>query len=220
MPSKDGQVEDLARGLAEGEINEKDAIAELENRGLTEKVALRGSAWGYLIWVIPCFLPWLAMKTNWDFLSPITDFIPYKFPPTAVYLALGFFFLAILLTVWGMGFNKNRGGCQTEDYTVVLLCTGPYALVRHPSHLAWSVIFATLPIFISSYIPFTLLSIVGIVGIVVFHYFISIREERALNLKKWGSAYREYMRQVPRWNILLGLWRHLKRGRDRNHDEA
>jgi protein-S-isoprenylcysteine O-methyltransferase Ste14 len=220
MAAKDGQVEDLAVSLADGEINGKEAIAELEKRGLTEKAVLRGSAWGYLIWLIPCFLPWLAEKTSWDFLSPIADLTRYRFPPIAVYLSLGFFFLAIVLTVWGMGFNKNRGGCQTEDHTVVLLCSGPYALVRHPSHLAWSIIFTTLPIFISSYLPFTLLSIVGIAGIVAFHYFISIREERALNLKKWGADYRVYMQQVPRWNILLGLWRRLRRGRNAGHDEA
>ncbi len=220
MSSNSGQVEDLARGLVEGEISEKEAIAEMENRGLTEKVVLRGSAWGYLIWVIPCFLPWLAEKTGLGFLSPIADLPRYTFPPIVIYLALGFFFLSIAFTAWGMHFNKNKGGCQTEDHTVFLLMSGPYALVRHPSHLAWSVILLTLPIFISSYIPFTLLSIVGIVGIVVFHYFISIREERGLDLKKWGEAYREYMRQVPRWNMLLGLWRQFKRGRDRNHDEA
>jgi protein-S-isoprenylcysteine O-methyltransferase Ste14 len=103
---------------------------------------------------------------------------------------------------------------------VFLLMSGPYALLRHPSHLAWSVILLTLPIFISPYLPFTLLSVLGIAGVVVFHYFISIREERTLDLKKWGEAYREYMRQVPRWNILLGLWRQIKRGRNANHDKA
>ncbi|MGD8815527.1 MAG: hypothetical protein PVI78_13730, partial [Anaerolineales bacterium] len=153
------------------------------------------------------FLPWFAEKTGWDFLNFIAELPRYSFLPIIIYLALGFFLLALALTVWGMRFNKNKGGCQTEDHTVFLLMNGPYALVRHPSHLAWSVFFITIPIFLSPYLPFTPLSIAGIVGIVVFHYFISIREEQALDLRKWGDAYRAYMQKVPRWNILLGIWR-------------
>ena len=211
MSTQDGQVGDLIKGLTEGEIRKNDAIAALEDRGLTEKAVLRGVAWGYLIWLIPCFLPWIAEKTGWDVLDFSIGLPRYTFPPIIIYLALGFFLLAMALTIWGMHFNKNRGGCQTEDHTVFLLMSGPYALLRHPSHLTWSVFFITIPIFLSPYLPFTLLSVVGIVGIVAFHYFISIREEQALNLRKWGDAYQAYMRKVPRWNILLGLWRHIRR---------
>jgi protein-S-isoprenylcysteine O-methyltransferase Ste14 len=32
-------------------------------------------------------------------------------------------------------------------------------------------------------------------------------EERRLNIRKWGDAYRQYMKEVPRWNIALGLVR-------------
>jgi protein-S-isoprenylcysteine O-methyltransferase Ste14 len=73
------------------------------------------------------------------------------------------------------------------------------------------VFFITIPIFLSRYIPFTVLSVVGIVGIVIFHYYVSIKEERELDLKKWGEAYQQYMAQVPRWNIFLGLVRLARR---------
>ena len=107
--------------------------------------------------------------------------------------------------------TEKGGGCSSEDHTVVLLRRGPYAIIRHPSHFAWSVFFVTIPIFLSRYVTFTFLSIVGILGIVIFHYYVSIKEERDLDMKKWGDEYRQYMEEVPRWNILMGLVKLAKR---------
>jgi protein-S-isoprenylcysteine O-methyltransferase Ste14 len=95
--------------------------------------------------------------------------------------------------------------CKAEDHTVVLLKQGPYAIIRHPSLFSWSIFFITIPIFLSQYVGFTILSVIGIVGIVAFHYYASVKEERELDIKKWGDAYWEYMKQVPRWNIFKGL---------------
>ena len=54
-------------------------------------------------------------------------------------------------------------------------------------------------------------TVVGIVGVVIFHYYASILEERNLDLKKWGDAYHQYMEEVPRWNIITGLVRMARR---------
>jgi protein-S-isoprenylcysteine O-methyltransferase Ste14 len=59
--------------------------------------------------------------------------------------------------------------CKAEDHTVVLLKQGPYAIIRHPSLFSWSIFFITIPIFLSQYVGFTILSVIGIVGIVAFH---------------------------------------------------
>jgi len=42
---------------------------------------------------------------------------------------------------------------------------------------------------------------------VFLHYYTSIIEERKLNIRKWGDAYLQYMKEVPRWNIIVGLAR-------------
>ena len=211
MDMQKGKVADLARGLETGALTPEQAVTSLEERGLTEKAVLRFSSWVYLIWVIPCFLPWLWGLWRLRFWGFLTQLPRYIFPPSVTYLAVALFLAAIPLTAWGMYYNRVHGGCKSEDHTVLLQSSGPYALIRHPSNLAWSVFFITIPIFLSRYIPFTALSVVGIVGIVIFHYYVSVKEERELDLEKWGEAYQQYMMRVPRWNILLSLVRLARR---------
>jgi protein-S-isoprenylcysteine O-methyltransferase Ste14 len=204
-------VRELAEKLKEGGITPKEAIQTLEEWGLTEKAVLRYGAWGYLIWLVPCFLPWVAKHFQLQALSFLADLPQIVFPPAVIYLAVALFVAALPLTAWGIRYNTRKGGCRNEDNTVVLLSSGPYAIVRHPSLVAWSVFFVTLPIFLSPVVPFTVLSVAGIVGIVAFHYYASVKEERELNTRKWGDAYREYMTQVPRWNVFKGLWNRMTR---------
>lgn len=89
---------------------------------------------------------------------------------------------------------------------MILIKDGPYKIDRHPSNVAWSIFFVTLPISLSQHVPFTVLSVFGIVAIVAFTYYASLLEERKLDLIKWGDEYREYMKEVPRWNFLKGIW--------------
>jgi len=35
-------------------------------------------------------------------------------------------------------------------------------------------------------------------------------EEKKLDIPKWGDEYLQYMKEVPRFNFILGIWR-LKR---------
>lgn len=205
MNRQDGQVADLVRGLETGTMTADQAVSCLEERGLTERAVLRHASWAYLIWLIPCFLPWLCGVWRLEILGFLARLPRFIFPSPATYAAIALFVAAIPLTAWGMVYNTKSGGCNSEDLTIFLLRRGPYAIVRHPSHFAWSVFFVTIPVFLSRYVPFTFLSVVGIVGIVIFHYYVSVKEERDLDMKKWGDEYRQYMEQVPRWNVLKGL---------------
>ncbi len=177
-------VRELAEKLKEGEVTPKEAIRTLEKWGLTEKAVLRYGALGYLIWIVPCFLPWLAKSYRWQALSFLADLPRIEFPPIVMYLSIALFVAALPLTAWGIYYNSRKGGCSNEDNTVVLLKSGPYAIVRHPSLVAWSVFFMTIPIFLSSVVPFTVLSVVGIIGMVAFHYYAAVKEERELDIKK------------------------------------
>lgn len=202
----DGLVKELVEKLEIGEITPKDTVEILKERDLTEKAVLKVGAWVYLLWLIPCFLPGFAKLTSLETLSIFAELPRMHFPSTVIYLSIILFIAAIPLTALGMYFNVKKGGCQAEDHTVILIKEGPYKIVRHPSNVAWSVFFVTLPISLSQNVPFTVLSVFGIVAIVAFSYYASLIEERELDLKKWGDEYREYMEEVPRWNLLKGLW--------------
>jgi len=81
----------------------------------------------------------------------------------------------------------------------IMLDTGIFGVVRHPLYLGtalWSV--ALMLVFQS------ILSVVlGIVAIACF--WMASRKEDEFNVKKFGDAYREYMKRVPMWNIFRGL---------------
>ena len=129
MRQQDGQVGDLTRELRNGTISADEAVARLEERGLTEKAVLRFSSWAYLIWIIPCFLPWLAGFWRHKAFDILAQLPRINFPSIIIYLALALFVAVIPLTAWGIYYNKKMGGCKSEDQTVFLLREGPYALI-------------------------------------------------------------------------------------------
>jgi len=209
----EGEVKDLVEKLERGEITSKEIVEKLKERRLTEKAILKYEAWGYVIWGILCFLPAIAKYSGLEVLSFLVRLPTIKFPAIIIYLAIAFFVAAIPLTVSGVRCNIKKGGCHSEDETIILLREGPYKVLRHPSHLAWTVFFVTIPIFISKWVPFTILSIVGIVQFIALSYHTSLKEEKELDLEKWGDEYRQYMVEVPRWNFIKGLCNLKRRGK-------
>ena len=202
-----GEVEDLVNKLKKDETTSKEIIKTLDERKLSEKAISKGGGWSYHIWIVLCFSPTLAKYTNWRYISFLTKIPSFGIPDILIYISIAFFVSAIVLTVWSSQYNIRKGGAHSEDYTIILFKSGPYRLLRHPSHLAWSVFFITIPLMLSKWVPFTILSIIGIIAIVSLHYYGSVIEERRLNLRKWGDDYRQYIKEVPRWNIVLGLVR-------------
>lgn len=68
-----------------------------------------------------------------------------------------------------------------------------------------------LPIILSEYVPFTHLSIAAIIVIFVYTYYGVRIEEKKLDIPKWGDEYLQYMKEVPRFNFIKGLWNLRKR---------
>jgi protein-S-isoprenylcysteine O-methyltransferase Ste14 len=64
-----------------------------------------------------------------------------------------------------------------------------------------------LPIILSPIIPFIILSVAFIIMIIVYVYYRYYLEEKKLDLPKWSDEYRQYMKEVPRCNFVLGIWR-------------
>lgn len=209
--SNDGEIDDLIDKLKKKEIQPKEVIRIMDERRLSEKAILKFGWWIYLVWIVLCFSPALAKYSRWKYISFLNKIPSYILPDVLIYITIVLFVGALILTVWSSQYNIRKGGVHSEDYTIILFNSGPYKLLRHPSNLSWSIFSIAIPIILCKWVPFTFLSIIGIIAIVSLHYYSSIKEERMLNLRKWGDAYREYIEEVPRWNIIAGLWRLIRK---------
>ncbi len=209
-----GRVKDLVEKLGKEEITAAEAQRELRKRGLGHEETWEDFI-GSVVWGILCFLPAVAKFSGFGILSFFAQLPAIEFPPIVIYLSIALFIAMIPLAVLQYYFNSRKGGCRSEDHTVMFLKSGPYGIVRHPGVFSWTVFFVTVPIILSGGVPFTILSVVGIVKLIAYNYYESMVEERTLNVPKWGNEYRQYMKEVPRFNIILGIWRWGKRRKQR-----
>jgi len=60
-------------------------------------------------------------------------------------------------------------------------------------------------IILSAYVYFTPLSVIAIITMIVYNYYMFWIEEK-YNIMKWGDEYRQYMKEVLRFNFIKGLW--------------
>lgn len=207
----EGRVKDLAEKLRKGETTTEDMQKELRKRELVHKDTWKDFL-PVVVWGVLCFLPGIAKSTGLEILSFFAQLRAIEFPPIVIYLVIALFITMIPLAVSQAYFNIRKGGCNNEDQTVFLLKNGPYGIVRHPGAVSWTLCFVTLPIIFSGVVPFTILSVIAIVELAAANYYLCAREERTLDIPKWGGEYRRYMKEVPRWNIIKGLWNLRKEG--------
>jgi len=132
------------------------------------------------------------------------------FPPSVTYLAVAVFVISVLIMAHAAFLRAKKGGCgwKGESETIMLVTEGIYSVVRQPAHLSSGLILLSITISLSKWLPFTFLSVIGNILVFVGFYYSSIEEEE-LNLLKWGDDYRQYMKEVPRFNFILGLLRRI-----------
>ncbi len=88
----------------------------------------------------------------------------------------------------------------------VLVERGIYKVIRHPLYLGWILSIFVATIFLYQHWIFIVIGIIGAASI----YLIS-REEERLNIKQFGIGYINYIKKIPRMNIILGIMRLLRR---------
>jgi protein-S-isoprenylcysteine O-methyltransferase Ste14 len=164
MDKREGKIKDLAEKIRKSEITPEEAQRELRKRGLGHEETWKDFA-PFVVWGVLCFLPAIAKGPGKgiEILSFFAQLPAIEFPPIVIYLSIAFFVAMIPLAVWHFYFNFKKGGCRSEDHTVILLKNGPYGIVRHPAGVSWTVFFATVPIILSGIVPFTILSAIAIV---------------------------------------------------------
>jgi protein-S-isoprenylcysteine O-methyltransferase Ste14 len=116
-----------------------------------------------------------------------------------------------IIVIWLAGgeFRKKGGAPKGESivHTSVLVDSGVYAVVRHPQYLGFILFVLSLVLMSQHWLSV----ISGVLGSALFYKEIS--KEEQISAAKFGDAYRRYMEQVPRMNILIGTLRLLQRKR-------
>ena len=99
------------------------------------------------------------------------------------------FLLGILLRIWSQMHIHYRLKVPKK-----LTTTGPYAYTRNPIYIGNTLIVCSLVILMEL---FWLVPIVFLWCILIYSFV--IRYEEITLLKRYGNAYKEYLRSVPRW---------------------
>ena len=108
------------------------------------------------------------------------------------------------LPVWTFKKYGKVSKGKSYIYTTQLVENGIYRVMRHPQYFAGMLIGLALFLIAQHWL-------VGLLGLMCFiiYYSSSYDEEKAA-LRKFGEAYRDYMKRVPRFNFLTGLARLFK----------
>jgi protein-S-isoprenylcysteine O-methyltransferase Ste14 len=125
------------------------------------------------------------------------------------YIGVGFYIFAGL--IFGMlplfEFRKKGRLVKGKSYihTTKLVDTGIYSIVRHPQYITF-ILWAIAGIFLFQH---WIVIILGI-PIIPLTYIDLIKADKD-GIKKFGEAYKQYMKKVPRANFLLGIILYLRR---------
>jgi len=158
----------------------------------------------------PKLFAWIASGVTIS-LIVVPQFLPRGDNPylrgTGVFVLLlaGVFIFAPFYLLTKHGQTKDDQTTYMQARTVV--DRGLYAITRHPQYLGY--------MFLAC--GFTLLSqhwvtvLLAVICVTLF-YFQAVREE-CYCLAQLGDPYQQYLRRVPRFNIVLGIMRLIRGGR-------
>jgi protein-S-isoprenylcysteine O-methyltransferase Ste14 len=154
----------------------------------------------------PSLFAWLASATM-VLQIIVVEFLPHGNHQvlrisgiTLLLLAAVFIFTPFyLLSKYG---NKQDG--QTYMQAGEVVQQGLYALIRHPQYLGYMLLTC----------GFTLLSqhwvAVLLASLSVFFFYLQAVQEEDYCLAQFGEPYARYLQRVPRFNLILGIWRVLR----------
>jgi protein-S-isoprenylcysteine O-methyltransferase Ste14 len=104
-------------------------------------------------------------------------------------------------------FRTKGGVAKGQSYmqTTQLVDSGIYGIVRHPQYFAGVLISVALPMIAQRWV----VAAPGVVATIL--YYLSAADEDESCIEKFGDAYRDYMRRVPKMNVLTGILRQIRR---------
>jgi protein-S-isoprenylcysteine O-methyltransferase Ste14 len=157
-------------------------------------IILPGTALVYL----PALIVWLTSGTAWA----------ARFPPDPAFFWLAGILVAVAgltMMVWTMRLFATKGGGGTpapwqpvENFIVL----GPYRHVRNPMLIGVNLFLVAEALLLQSWPIFIWMVVFVLINTVYF----ALSEEPQLE-NRFGEAYAEYKRNVPRWLPRLTPWR-------------
>ena len=114
-------------------------------------------------------------------------------------------YVLIFLAIRTLRTRGKRKAGQDFTHTTRLIEHGIYAAVRHPLYLGWLLMYVAA-MFFSQHCLVLILALLGSGCL----YGIARLEDQDL-VKRFGSAYEQYMHSVPGMNLLAGIWRLVRR---------
>lgn len=117
--------------------------------------------------------------------------------------------MGVVLILLAMSNLRKRGEPEeAKDFTATteIVRQGIYSVVRHPLYLGWFLAYPAAMLVSQHWL------IVGL-GVIGMASMVQITRNADIQLvAKFGPEYENYMEEVPRLNIILGIARKLKRG--------
>lgn len=118
-----------------------------------------------------------------------------RLPPSSQVLAAGFFAAAASIAIPAVReFKKAGTAIDPFEETTAFIETGPFAYTRNPLYLGLTLVYCGIAFAARRTLPLALLPAV----LWIMNTGVIEREERYLE-RKFGDAYRDYRRRVPRW---------------------
>jgi len=121
--------------------------------------------------------------------------------------------VAMALIVTAMWTLRSRGRPEAKtDWTdtSALVSSGVYAIVRHPLYLGWLLVYVAVILYGQQWLT----AVIAVPGMGCV-YLIARQEDERL-VEKFGAAYEHYVHDVPAMNMLVGMFRLVRRSRERS----
>jgi protein-S-isoprenylcysteine O-methyltransferase Ste14 len=120
------------------------------------------------------------------------------------YVGIGVFLLSGVFGMVPVLVFPRKGGVKKGKsfvHTTTLVDTGIYAVVRHPQYSAFMLWALGAMLLFQHWVVVVL----GI-PVIVLTYIDMMREDKR-NIQKFGDRYKDYMKRVPRVNVIIGILR-------------
>ena len=141
----------------------------------------------YLYFLTAFILPGLDVRFGWSHVQPFISII-----------ADAIFFAGYMIFFWVLATNSFVSRVVEVESNQRVICTGPYALVRHPMYTGDIIMYLASPVALGSY--WALLPAVLIVPLLIARIY---NEEQVL--LRDLSGYKEY-KQLVVFRLIPGVW--------------
>ena len=158
----------------------------------TKKSVYRESGAQRLRYIIPLLLGWFLLAKGHRLSDPLNHRVIPRLEALA-WIGAGLCIAGLAFCVWArFTLGRNWSGVVTFKGGHELITSGPYALVRHPIYTGLLTMFVATVIVLGH--------IAGIIAIpfVIVSFWVKLRSEENLMLKKFPNEYAAYQRRVKR----------------------